>query len=759
MATEPQTKTAKQRAPDLFDVLYGDAPVVVARADSLQPLQALCHEEDDVVPTLLTARYRLRGGSVFGNVLVALASDLQAVTLGGPGPTLGDLLPAPGPDWMWEELAKGAQWPPSPLTDGPVSVEWVRALRGAIASALPTHRRLLLLCELEGEPDPLPEWAAISAGELILPRNVTFVVSRAPRGWTGPEIEAPQGASGSEEVFTFVEAALSGDQAAEIDRLGVAPLADGLARLIMLPQTRPLTIGVQAPWGWGKSSFVAFVREALVRRAPSNSRPTPELDELDRLLAGEPDDEEREPDAAVATRRRAQAERRRELLAEIERRAHKDVICVSFNAWRYEGSEQVWAGLARAITAAMECTLGWRRRLSSRVGYAYRRRKLEFWVGFVAPLVLALVVAGLAIALGVADAGDELSGWTGRIAAVLAPAVAVVLVAWRFLRVIQPVSVQVAGYVQGPEYAAHMGYQNEVIDDLKFLHERVEGEPRVVVCVDDLDRCSDESIMETLQAINLVLGASDFFVVLAIDPDMIYRAIARQRGMSDDDEAAEVFAENYLRKIIQLPLVLPERSADQRFGFVSQLFSPAAQRAYRAEEDQSGERADEPPPDGGGATPFTFEPAAIVAPRVLVLREVQDTKEELEALHAARELLNDNPRELKRLVNVHRLVKILLQRPEAPPTPELQRELVAWLVFCAAKPAEVKELLRRAVESPDEERLVTIGGERLSASDLAPEGTLARAARISLLVHDRRATRPQPAAESDPAAPPAASPS
>jgi hypothetical protein len=763
MATEPQTKTAKQRAPNPLEVLYGAAPVVVARAESLQPLQARCHDEDDVVPTLLTARYRLRGsGPVFGNLLVAFASDLQGLALDKAGSTLGDLLPADGPDWMWAELADGAVWPPPPLAGGPISVEWVRALRGAIASALPSHRRLLLFCEVESEPGPLPEWMAIGTPELALPRNVTIIVSDAPRGWTGEEIEAPQGASGQEEVFTFVESALSGDQAADVDRLGVAPLADGLARLIMLPQTRPLTVGVQAPWGWGKSSFVAFVRDALVRHAPSNSVPTPELDELealDRILAGELDDDAGSPDAAVATTRRAQAERRRALLAELERRAHKDVICVSFNAWRYEGSEQVWAGLARAITAEMEGTLGRRRRLWSRIVYAYRRRKLEFWVGFVAPLVLALVVTGMAIALGVADAGDELSGWTGGIAAVLAPAAAVVLVAWRFLSVIQPVSTQVAGYVQGPDYAAHMGYQNEVIDDLKFLHERVEGEPRVVVCVDDLDRCSDESIMETLQAINLVLGASDFFVVLAIDPDMIYRAIARQRGISDDDEAAEVFAENYLRKIIQLPLVLPGRSADQRFGFVSQLFSPTAQRAYRTETEEPDDAVDEAPAAEHDGTPFSFDPAAIVPPRVLILREVQDTKEELEALHAARELLNDNPRELKRLVNVHRLVKILLQRPEAPPTPELQRELVSWLVFCAAKPSEVDDLLRRAVESPNEECLVTVGGERLSAHDLAPDGMLARAARISLLVRDRPATRLQPAAESDPAAPPAASPS
>ena len=593
---------------------------------------------------------------------------------------------------------------------------------------------------------------------------MTIVVSDAPRGWTGPEIEAPQGASGSEEVFTFVEAALSGDQAAEVDRLGVAPLADGLARLIMLPQTRPLTVGVQAPWGWGKSSFVAFVREALVRHAPTNLLPTPELDQLealDALLGGAVDQEEQGSDAEIAAKRRtagrgappaaagARAPRApgrhlrvlqrlalRGLRAGVGRAGARD--------HRRDGGD---AQRPRAAVVA---------RSSTRTAAASSSSGSASWPRSCWPLL----VAGLAIALGVADAGDELSGWTGGIAAVLAPAVAVVLVAWRFLHVIQPVSVQVAGYVQGPDYAAHMGYQNEVIDDLKFLHERVDGEPRVVVCVDDLDRCSDESIMETLQAINLVLGASDFFVVLAIDPDMIYRAIARQRGISDDDDAAEVFAENYLRKIIQLPLVLPGRSADQRFGFVSQLFSPTAQREFR--RSRGGAR---PPGRRAAArgrarrrspsTRRTSSPRACGS-----MREVQDTKEELEALEASRHLLHDNPRELKRLVNVHRLVKILLQRPEAPPTAAEQRKLMAWLVFCAASPGQVDDLLEQATTGPDEAELVTIGDERLTAHDLAPDGALARAARISLLVRDRPApTRPPTSAESGPAAPPAASPS
>jgi hypothetical protein len=764
MATEPKTKAAEPPA-DPLAALDGDATVVVARADSLQPLQASCHRADAVVPTLLSARYRLRSGPVFGNLLAAFAEDLRRLADDLHQETRGDLLPAVEPNSIWAAFVAGGRWTAQRQAD---TDDWVRVFLAEIAQALGTHERLLLLCEVERDPGSDTEWKLALATLAALPRNVTIVVSDAPRGWEAPEIEAPQGAPGHEEVFTFVEAALSGDQAADVDRLGVAPLADGLARLLMLPQTRPLTVGVQAPWGWGKSSFVAFVRDALIRRAPSNADPSRErveLEALDRRLAGPPAIEQGMTDAAIAATQVDMRLERAKLMSTLERRAHRDVICISFNAWRYEGSEQVWAGLARTITASLEGTLSRPARLRSRLAYAIRRRKLEFWLGFVAPVVLAVVAAALAILLGVADAGDELSGWSGAFAGVIAPVVAVLLIAWRFLRVIQPVSVQVAGYVQGPDYAAHMGYQNEVIEDLKFLHERVKGEPRIVVFVDDLDRCSDESIMETLQAINLVLGASDFFVVLAIDPDMIHRAIARQRGLSEGDEAADTFAQNYLRKIIQLPLVLPARTADQRFGFVSTLFSPAAQREFElAEASRDGEARNRvearPQAPADDRSPFSFDLTAVVPPHVRILREVQDTKEELEALNATRDLLDDNPRELKRLVNVHRLVKILLLRPDAPPTVEQQRKLVAWLVFCARSPAQVDDMLDRAAADPAEDCVVTVGAYRLSARDLAPDGTLARAARISQLVRDRpAATRRPSGAESDPAAPRAASPS
>lgn len=58
--------------------------------------------------------------------------------------------------------------------------------------------------------------------------------------------------------------------------------------------------------------------------------------------------------------------------------------------------------------------------------------------------------------------------------------------------------------------------------------------------------------------------------------------------------------------------------------------------------------------------------------------------------------MEDNPREIKRLVNVHRLVKIILQREGITWPAERQRKLVKWLIFCARWPELIDDLLAEA---------------------------------------------------------------
>jgi hypothetical protein len=60
-----------------------------------------------------------------------------------------------------------------------------------------------------------------------------------------------------------------------------------------------------------------------------------------------------------------------------------------------------------------------------------------------------------------------------------------------------------------------------VLDDIRYLAarpRRKDRAPCVVVFIDDLDRCSDEKVLETLQAINLLLTASSCYALLDGDP-------------------------------------------------------------------------------------------------------------------------------------------------------------------------------------------------------------------------------------------------
>jgi hypothetical protein len=752
--------------------------VVVARAPGLQSLQALCHSKE-ADGQFLTVRYRLRSGPVFANLLAAFDDDLVALRSGGRE-LRGAFRPDPRDAAQWGELAKAWNFSSPRL-----SMRWLRALLQALNKwdAKPS-RRVLLLCEVEGTPGEPDEWhkAIAALGSAGLPNGVGLVFSSAPPGWQPevdgvPSYEFSFDAAGADPQdgrgFTYIEAALSGDQPAEVDRLGATRLADGLAKLLRHQDTRPLTVGVQAPWGRGKSSFMSFVRNALIIGARKN-QDAPELVELRdieaRMIA---DDPPPGPPGADASTHAAEAARelerdretRRKLMKRLERNAESEVICVTFNAWRFEGAEQVWAGLARETSERLEAALPLYGRAWSRILYATRKRRLEFSIGFVLPAVLALIVGVVAVVAGIQTTVPSWGTVLGTVGvAILTP----LIIGWRFFRVAQPVSSRVAGYLKAPDYGARMGFQNEVIDDLTFLRRQVSarrgngeaGSPRVVVFVDDLDRCSDDNVMGTLQAVNLILGGSDFFVVLGIDAGMIHRAIARQYQLSDDSDLVDAFAENYLRKIIQLPLNLPQSSADQRFVFISRLFSLRTRQAYAA--------VMAPPGGTNGASPaattdadepiagWVVDPLAVVESLTGVSDQVEDTKDELETIHAFSRFLQPEPRELKRLINVHRLAKIL--SANQAPTPAQQRKLVTWLVFCARWPDLADDVLASAISHPGETDCIAtvLNGDReselgafvkaaatvpLSAADFRDEGFLAEASRISILVRDRAATK------------------
>ncbi|HKV30229.1 MAG TPA: P-loop NTPase fold protein [Candidatus Dormibacteraeota bacterium] len=780
--------------------------VVARKTRSLQELQAIC-TTDEAPQDCLTARYRVSSGPALGTLIAAFASDLLGIAefppSGSPPPTLaGEFQPAWGPvvtQTSWGGLVARRDWTErvrALKATGSLEASWITEffteLGLGVGSSPPTKGQLVLFAEIE-QPGDIRAWATVAASLLpALPSRVGIVIAGAPPDFQVSsdalatnrylDLDVPDVPPLEEGFLRYAETALSGDQPAKRDRLNIGRYAAALSRLVLLPDTNPLTIGIHGPWGSGKSSFMELVRQELIKQAAGEVAPElgTALESLEREFQAKEHellttDEVRQD--ALGVELAVLDDRRQRLLADMEITAHRQLITVLFNAWRYENATQIWAGLAATVTSRLEGVIPWWARLWARAVYAARLRGAVFWWGFVAPVLATAIVALLLLVTGLGlrpQVGGRLPDWLAWLSAVvpLAPvAVGLAVIVWRFYLLAKPLATRVAEYVSPRSYRDQLGFQHQVLADLEFIRTAVTKRfypgkpsvatrlraPRVVVFIDDLDRCSQDHIMEILQAINLILGASDFFVFLGIDTDMIYRAIADHYHLAAGDRESDRFSESYLRKIIQLSFHLPATSPEARFDFVSQMFSAQARSEYQR-QGVGGAGAAGHSDDRG---PLGFDRSLIMRTRTLVPKNVKDTQEELQAFADFKVFIKGNPRELKRLINVHRLTKVLLQRSEVPMTAPRQRALVEWLVFCAQWPDLVDDVMRCARDAPPAtdaiRRLIETCDVGSTASDLdgfcrlmGPDGVihsadllegadldLAQAAAISQIVRDR----------------------
>lgn len=98
----------------------------------------------------------------------------------------------------------------------------------------------------------------------------------------------------------------------------------------------------------------------------------------------------------------------------------------------------------------------------------------------------------------------------------------------------------------------------------------------LVVLIDDLDRCSPERIIENLEAIKLFLNVEHTAFVIGADPRIVRHAIAWKYKHNEDkveiENEAPTIVSDYLEKLIQYPYRLPRLSPAEIETYMALLF-------------------------------------------------------------------------------------------------------------------------------------------------------------------------------------------
>ncbi|MCW2912114.1 MAG: hypothetical protein JWN52_182 [Actinomycetia bacterium] len=337
------------------------------------------------------------------------------------------------------------------------------------------------------------------------------------------------------------------------------------------------------------------------------------------------------------------------------------VVTAYFNPWAHQASEQIWAGLTRSIVEAAQPTLGADARTRERYWLGRNRLRLDrrhlrrtLWRSVSSPLLRLAVFALLIPVVAQLIKGSERYNFLGL--RLSAPVLALLLplallglgsvhTAGRYLlgraRSFLPGEILdgpvlsgalASGTVGGadvglrdPYYNARSGYLYLVQHDIRdLLSSLKDSGHELVVFIDDLDRCSPDATADVFEAINLFLSGALYGsmvseepgtslpicrFVIGLDPavvaahlDRAYKDLGTSKALQADEDPS--WGWTFLRKLIQLPVALPQITDDNLVnalsGLLGAVIHPSAGQDTEARPEGSVE---ERPPTQAAAQP------------------------------------------------------------------------------------------------------------------------------------------------------------
>lgn len=197
---------------------------------------------------------------------------------------------------------------------------------------------------------------------------------------------------------------------------------------------------------------------------------------------------------------------------------------------------------------------------------------------------------------------------------------------------------------------------------------------RVVLYIDDLDRCPPKRVVEVLEAVHLLLAFELFVVVVGVDIRWVEEALKSAYPKQLTGTGGIASPMDYLEKVFQIPFWLPPMDAAGGASLLAAAIGPVSIRrpvtetSRAAPSSVAGESLGGAQRGGNGPEPLSQRSqgqvisggiAAAVAAEAL-----QITGGELEQMRSLAAAVGISPRRAKRFANLYRVLKASLSVQE-----------------------------------------------------------------------------------------------
>lgn len=294
---------------------------------------------------------------------------------------------------------------------------------------------------------------------------------------------------------------------------------------VVLGTTGPFSIGIYGQWGSGKTSLLHHVKSLLDARDPKNAKHL----------------------------------------------AYPYLVTVTFNAWQHEKDDQPLAHLAEAVDAAITKRLQEVRSITGAV-----EEKAVEWLRSAHMAARSLIYAS-SLESGI-DAATAMKPETGFSIWKLIPFLkfnpANAIDRYEKLRQ-ESTNPDSRLWKEHVRQSVSRSVLRTFRADSKLLEQAKPGNegrlPRIVVFIDDMDRCVAEDAFNLLQAIKLVIAQPGYIFVMTLDPAALHRVIVDKTSEVGENVASASKA-IYLDKLVQVPF--PLRLHDEQFSeYVDKIIS------------------------------------------------------------------------------------------------------------------------------------------------------------------------------------------